>query len=192
MSVTRIETCAPIALSDEALRLCRVEDASLSDPKFGGNCMNASERRIRVLIADDHPLMRDGLRSMMQLESNLEIAAQAADGAECIAKFREHRPDVTLVDLQMPKVDGLGVMGTLRAEFPEAHFVVLTTYAGDARITSALKLGARSYLLKTARRTDIIRALHDAVRGRTFLEPDVAKDVDTHRGTPERPVLVRP
>jgi DNA-binding NarL/FixJ family response regulator len=145
--------------------------------------VNLSGHPIRVLIADDHPLMRDGLRFMLQPESGIEVVAEAADGADCLKKFREHRPDVALIDLQMPKVDGLRVIGTLRGEYADARFVVLTSFAGDARVSRALSLGASSYLLKTARRDDIIRALYDVARGRRYLGPDIAQDVATHRGT---------
>lgn len=98
-------------------------------------------------------------------------------------KFREIRPDVSLIDLQMPEVDGLRVIGILRAEYPDARLVVLTTFGGDARVSRALKLGANSYLLKTARRDDIVRALYDAARGRRYLGSDFARDVATHPGT---------
>ena len=145
--------------------------------------MSLSGQPIRVLIADDHPLMRDGLRFMLQPESGIEVVAEAADGAECLAKFREHRPDVALIDLQMPKIDGLRVIGTLCGEYPNARCVVLTSFAGDARVSRALNLGASSYLLKTARRDDIIRALYDVARGRRYLASDIAQDVATHRGT---------
>ena len=145
--------------------------------------MNPSGQCIRVLIADDHPLMRDGLRSMLQPVSGLEVVAEAADGAECLAKFREHRPDVAIVDLQMPKIDGLRVIGTLCNEYEDARCIVLTSFAGDARVSRALNVGASSYLLKTARRDDIIRALFDVARGRRYLDSDVAQDVATHRGT---------
>jgi DNA-binding NarL/FixJ family response regulator len=145
--------------------------------------VSLSGQPIRVLIADDHPLMRDGLRLMLQPESGIEVVAEAADGAECLTKFREHRPDVALIDLQMPKVDGLRVIGTLCGEYADARFVVLTSFAGDARVSRALNLGASSYLLKTARRDDIIRALYDVARGRRYLGSDIAQDVATHRGT---------
>jgi DNA-binding NarL/FixJ family response regulator len=145
--------------------------------------VSLSGQPIRVLIADDHPLMRDGLRFMLQPESGIEVVAEAADGAECLTKFRQHRPDVALIDLQMPKVDGLRVIGILCGEYDDARFVVLTSFAGDARVSRALNLGASSYLLKTARRDDIIRALYDVARGRRYLSSDVAQDVATHRGT---------
>jgi DNA-binding NarL/FixJ family response regulator len=154
-----------------------------SSARIKENAMSLSGPPIRVLIADDHPLMRDGLRFMLQPESGIEVVAEAADGAECLTKFREHRPDVALIDLQMPKVDGLRVIGTLSGEYADARFVVLTSFAGDARVSRALNLGASSYLLKTARRDDIIRALYDVARGRRYLGSDIAQDVATHRGT---------
>jgi DNA-binding NarL/FixJ family response regulator len=115
--------------------------------------MSPSGQCIRVLIADDHPLMRDGLRSMLQPVSGLKVVAEAADGVECLAKFREHRPDVAIVDLQMPKIDGLRVIGTLCNEYVDARCIVLTSFAGDV------------------------------ARGRRYLDCDVAQDVATHRGT---------
>jgi DNA-binding NarL/FixJ family response regulator len=145
--------------------------------------MSLSGQRIRVLIADDHPLMRDGLRYMLQPVSGIEVVAEAADGAECLAKFREHRPDVAMVDLQMPKLDGLRVIGTLCGEYDDVRCIVLTSFGGDARVARALKVGASSYLLKTAGSNDIIRALHDVARGRRYLGSDVARQVATHRGT---------
>jgi DNA-binding NarL/FixJ family response regulator len=147
------------------------------------NSMSPSGQCIRVLIADDHPLMRDGLRSMLQPVSGLKVVAEAADGAECLAKFREHRPDVAIVDLQMPKIDGLQVIGALCNEYDDARCIVLTSFAGDARVSRALNVGASSYLLKTSRRDDIIRALFDVARGRRYLDSDVAQDIATHRGT---------
>jgi DNA-binding NarL/FixJ family response regulator len=145
--------------------------------------MSLSGQRIRVLIADDHPLMRDGLRYMLQPVSGIEVVAEAADGAECLTKFREHRPDVAMVDLQMPKIDGLRVIGTLCGEYDDVRCIVLTSFGGDARVARALDVGARAYLLKTAGRSDMIRALHDVARGRRYLGSDVARQVATHRGT---------
>lgn len=137
---------------------------------------------LRLLIADDHPAMLDGLRYMMQPEKDLEIVAEAVDGPDCIARFRECRPDVALVDLQMPRLDGLRVVATVCEEFAQARLIVLTSYGGDARVTRALQLGATSYLLKTSRREQILRAIRDAAVGRTYLPPDLVHDVEQHQG----------
>src|SRR5215469_13762962 len=107
-------------------------------------------QRIRILVADDHPVMREGLRGIIEQEGNMSVVAEAGDGAEAIAQFRQHRPDVALVDLQMPNVDGLSAIEAIRAESPTAAIVVLTTFPGDARVSQALALGALSYILKTS------------------------------------------
>ena len=140
-------------------------------------------RSLRLLIADDHPVMMDGLRHMVQLETDLEVVAEAADGAECIERFRDCRPDVALVDLQMPKLDGLQVIATLCEEFNDACLIVLTSYAGDARVSRALKLGARAYLLKTTPRSEILQAIRQAPTGRTFVSAELRRELVAHHGS---------
>lgn len=138
---------------------------------------------IRVLIADDHPVMRDGLRAAIEQEADMVVVAEAGDGQEAISFFRELRPQVTLMDLQMPRVDGLQAITAIRAEFPAATIIVLTTYPGDARVTRAITLGATSYLLKSACREEILDAIRGAARGRHVVAPEVAQDVAIHRGS---------
>lgn len=144
---------------------------------------------IRVLIADDHPVMRDGLRAAIDQEPDMAVVGEAADGDEAITRFRTLMPHVTLMDLQMPNVDGLQAITTIRAEFPSATIIVLTTYPGDARVTRALTLGAMSYLLKSACRDEILAAIRGAARGRHVVAPEVAQDVAVHRGS--EPLTVR-
>jgi DNA-binding NarL/FixJ family response regulator len=145
--------------------------------------MYTSERTTRILIADDHPVMREGLRSMLEGDADLRVIAQAGDGLEATDLFRLHRPDVSLIDLQMPNLDGLGAIGSIRAECPDASIVVLTTYPGDARVASALSLGAVSYILKTSTRAEIIAAVRAAAHGRMTLGPEVLREVCAYRGT---------
>jgi DNA-binding NarL/FixJ family response regulator len=145
--------------------------------------MNGATPSIRVLLADDHPAMRDGLRYMIRPETDLDIVAEAIDGADCIEKFRQHRPDVSLIDLQMPKLDGLHVIATLREEFPDARLIVLTSYGGDARVARALMFGAKSYLLKTCTRAEILHAIHLAASDRIYVASELAHDVAAHRGS---------
>lgn len=140
-------------------------------------------RSLRLLIADDHPAMRDGLRYLIQQENDLEVVAEAVDGAECIERFRDCRPDVALVDLQMPKIDGLRVIATLCKEFKDACLMVLTSYAGDARVSRALDLGARAYLLKTSERSEILHAIHQAATGRTFVSAELRRELAAHHGS---------
>jgi len=137
-------------------------------------------RSLRLLIADDHPAMLDGLRYMIQPEPDLEVVAEAADGAECIDRFRECRPDVALVDLQMPKIDGLRVIATLCKEFNDACLVVLTSYTGDARVSRALKFGARAYVLKNSRRSEILQAIRQATTGCTFVSEELRRELAAH------------
>lgn len=152
-------------------------------PLLGQAVLNSTEEPIRVLIVDDHPVMRDGLRAAIEQEEDLKVVGEAADGAQAIEQFHKLLPDVTLLDLQMPRVDGLQAITTIRQEYPLACIVVLTTYPGDARVTRAMTLGATSYLLKTACRDEILRAIRSAVLGRHVVAPEVAHDIDTHRGS---------
>lgn len=137
---------------------------------------------IRVLVADDHPMMRDGLRGSIDLEPDMKVIAEAADGREALEKYREYMPDITLLDLQMPNVDGLQAIQAIRSEFPTACIVVLTTYPGDARVRRALESGALAYLLKTASRHDMIEAIRAAASGRRTLAVEAAKDLHAHQG----------
>jgi DNA-binding NarL/FixJ family response regulator len=145
--------------------------------------MHTSEGTIRILIADDHPVMREGLRSMLEREANIRVIAEAGDGLEALDLFCLHRPDVSLIDLQMPNLDGLGAIGAIRAECPDAPVVVLTTYPGDARVASALSLGAVSYILKTSTRAEIVATVRAAAHGRMTLGPEVLREVCAYRGT---------
>lgn len=145
--------------------------------------MNHTEALIRVLIADDHPVMRDGLHAAIDQEDDLQVVGEAADGAEAIARYRELLPDVTLLDLQMPHVDGLQAITAIRQDCPHACIVVLTTYPGDARVTRAMTLGATSYLLKSASRDEILKAIRNAVQGRHVVAQEVAREIDSYRGS---------
>ena len=144
--------------------------------------MKGTQERFGILIVDDHPLLRSGLRGIIEQEDDMEVAGEAADGKEAIEQFRKLLPDVMLIDLQMPVMDGLQAITAIRSEFPDATIMVLTTFPGDARVVRAFTLGATSYLLKTARREDVIRAIRDALVGRHTVEPNVAQEIASHTG----------
>src|SRR6202521_4206609 len=118
---------------------------------------------IRILTVDDHALLRNGIAGLVNAEPDMKMIAEAATGLEAIKQFRQHRPDITLMDLQMPDMSGIEAIIAIRQEFPEARIIVLTTYAGDVQVVRALKAGARGYLLKGNVHTDLletIRAVH--------------------------------
>lgn len=126
--------------------------------------------------------MRDGLRGSIDLEPDMKVVAEASDGQEALQKYREHLPDVALLDLQMPTVDGLQAIQAIRNDFPAARIVVLTTYPGDARVRRALETGALAYLLKTASRRDMIEAIRAAASGRKTLAHEAVQDLHAHQG----------
>jgi DNA-binding NarL/FixJ family response regulator len=129
---------------------------------------------IRLLIADDHPVVRDGLRGMLAGQPDLQVVGEAADGAVAVALAAELAPDVILMDLRMPVLDGVAAIRQIRARQPGAHILVLTTYDTDADILPAIEAGATGYLLKDAPRDELFRAIRATARGETVLAPAVA------------------
>ncbi|MBC7896297.1 MAG: response regulator transcription factor [Cytophagaceae bacterium] len=132
-------------------------------------------RSIRIMIVDDHPIYRDGLRSLLSVHDDLELVAEASDGGAAVALFRTHRPDVTLMDLSMPELGGVDAIDIITTEFSSARIIALTTYEGDADIRRALEAGARGYLLKSAVRQQLTDAIHLVHRGGQALPAEVAK-----------------
>ena len=142
--------------------------------------MSAEVKTIRILTVDDHALLRQGIAALVDLEPDMEIVAQAATGREAIEQFRRHRPDITLMDLQMPDISGIEAIIAIRGEFPNAKIIVLTTYTGDVQVLRALKAGARAYLLKgrvNAELLEVIRAVH---RGQKRIPPEIAAELADH------------
>ncbi len=136
--------------------------------------MHADPDRIRVLAVDDHPIVRAGMASMLANESDLELVAEARDGAEAVTLFEIHRPDVVVMDLQMPKLGGVAAIRGIRAIEPDARVIALTTYDGDADIHNALSAGACAYLLKDALVDQLVTAIRTASAGRRFIPAPVA------------------
>lgn len=135
---------------------------------------------IRILIVDDHPVLREGVSAILEDRADMIVTGEARDGAEAIAQFRTLRPDVTLMDLQMPVMNGVEAILAIRAEFPDARILVLTTYAGDVQAVRALKAGATGYLLKNSLRTELLDAIHNVHRGRRHVDREVATEIAMH------------
>ena len=135
---------------------------------------------IRVLSVDDHPLLRDGIAALIGNQSDMELVAEAPNGREALEQFRRYRPDITLMDLQMPEMNGIDAISAIRGEFPEARIIVLTTYAGDVQITRALKAGARAYLLKGLLRKELLETIRAVHAGHKRLSSEAAAEVAEH------------
>jgi DNA-binding NarL/FixJ family response regulator len=142
--------------------------------------VNTHQERIRILTVDDHPLLRAGITALVASQADMTVVAEGANGDDALRQFRAHRPDITLMDLQMPNMNGLDAIIAIRHEFPDAHIIVLTTYAGDVQAMRALQAGARAYLLKNQvhrELLDTIRAVHD---GKRTLSPQVSYALAEH------------
>jgi len=133
---------------------------------------------IRVLVADDHPVVRHGLCTMLEIEDDIVVVGRAADGEEAVIQARETRPDIILLDVQMPNVDGIEALRRIRADNPEARVIVLTTYRNEDYIFPSLEAGARGYLLKDASRTELAAAVRAVHRGESLLDPQVQETID--------------
>jgi DNA-binding NarL/FixJ family response regulator len=129
---------------------------------------------IRLLISDDHPVVRAGLRGMLSAEPDFEVVGEATNGAEAVALTGELRPDIVLMDLRMPEVDGVTAISQIKEEYPETQVLVLTTYESDADILRAIETGATGYLLKDAPREELFAAIRTAAQGKSPLAPNVA------------------
>src|SRR5215469_13019451 len=144
--------------------------------------MAGSANPIRILTVDDHALLREGISAMVSTQSDMTIVAEASNGREAIELFRKHRPDVTLMDVQMPEIDGIEALIAIRNEFPDARIIVLTTYKGDVQAMRALKAGAQAYLLKSLLRQDLLATIRDVHAGRKRIGQEVAAQLADHLG----------
>jgi DNA-binding NarL/FixJ family response regulator len=142
--------------------------------------MSDDSKQIRILAVDDHPLLRQGIAGLIADEPDMTLVAEAANGREAIHQFRTHRPDITLMDLQMPEMSGLDAMVTILGESPEARIIVLTTYSGDVQALRAIKAGARAYLLKNSLHKELLGAIRAVRAGRKTLSTEVSFQLAEH------------
>jgi len=138
------------------------------------------ENRIRILSADDHPLLREGIAAVINSQPDMLMVSQASTGGEAITKYREHLPDVTLMDLRLPDLSGIDVIVSIRAEFPEARIIVLTTFDGDVEIQRALEAGARGYLLKSMPPGELVQVIRQVHAGKKRVPPEIAAQIAEH------------
>ena len=151
------------------------DQRSKSDPAFPRARKEVAARpAIRVLIAEDHTVVRDGLVAIINQERDLQIVADTGDGRQAVELWRKHRPDVTLMDLRMPQMEGVAAIYEIRAIDPNARIIVLTTFDGDEDIYRRMRAGAKSYLLKDVRREELFQCIREVHAGRTFVPPAIA------------------
>jgi DNA-binding NarL/FixJ family response regulator len=142
--------------------------------------MAESSNAIRILAVDDHPLFRSGIAAILATQHDMSLVAEASNGREAVQQFRAHRPDITLMDLQMPDMSGLDAMIAIRGEFPEARIIVLTTYSGDVQVMRAMNVGARAYLLKNLLDKELLETIRAVHAGKKALSAEASYELAEH------------
>ena len=147
--------------------------------------MSSAPKLIRILTVDDHPLLRKGIAALVNAEPDMKLVAEASNGQEAIESFRVHRPDVTLMDIQMPSVNGIEAISRIQSELPNARIIVLTTYIGDAQVLRALKAGARGYVLKGHVHRELLETIRAVHAGQKRIPPEIATELAEHAADDE-------
>jgi DNA-binding NarL/FixJ family response regulator len=142
--------------------------------------MSSVPNQIRILTVDDHPLLREGIAALVNAERDMKLVAEASNGQEAVERFRLHRPDVTLMDLQMPGFNGIESIIKIQSEFPNARIIVLTTYTGDVQVLRALKAGARAYILKGHVHRELLETIRAVHAGKKRIPPEIAAELADH------------
>src|SRR5215468_11422912 len=142
----------------------------------------SDQTRIRILCVDDHPLLREGITAIINSQSDMSLVAEAANGGEAIQKVREHQPDVTLMDLRLPDMSGIDALIAIRADFPEARVIMLTTFEGDVEIRRSLEAGARGYMLKNTPPKELVEVIRQVHRGKKRIPAEVAAQLAEYYG----------
>lgn len=142
--------------------------------------MSTIPKLIRILTVDDHPLLREGIAALVNAEPDMKLVAEALNGIDAVEKFRLHRPDVTLMDIQMPELNGVEAIGRIQSEFPGARIIVLTTYSGDAQVVAALRAGARGYILKGQVHRELLETIRAVHTGQKRIPPEIAAELAQH------------
>jgi DNA-binding NarL/FixJ family response regulator len=147
--------------------------------------MSSNPSLIRILAVDDHPLLREGIAALIKTDPDMELVAEACDGEDAIKKFRLHHPDVILMDVQMPKLNGIQAISRIRKESPNAKIIVLSTYSGDVQVLKAIEAGARGYILKAHVPRELLEAIRSVHAGHKRIPPEVAAELAEHAAEDE-------
>jgi DNA-binding NarL/FixJ family response regulator len=147
--------------------------------------MGTVPKLIRILTVDDHPLLRKGIAALVNAEPDMKLVAEASNGQEAVESFRLHRPDVTLMDIQIPSFSGIEAITRIQSEFPDARIIVLTTYTGDTQVVKALRAGARAYILKGHVHRELLETIRAVHAGQKRIPPDIAAELAEHAADDE-------